>query len=280
MIKDPKLLVDNCFATEAIARRLETRLTKQRGIEAYNQEMKAFVERCTSAELSKEEMELWARRGQPVVKEESAMSKVQVVDNRSLTVVWRYTVWDPAKAYNTIKTFDEEMHMRRLVWRWREVALGWTVLQIDINATHNCCSPTCGLGEEEDSIASPGAGDVGNLLNPWWGLWRQQGFAGGLPYNKLTDDRRTKNLKGDDVCLFQYENKVKSMLCCVQEVKEMEDGLCRTVTIVYKVRRRVSFPLVLVTMDVAIQRLVLLVPGEKVTGEAEEVMEYEAWNEG
>ena len=168
--------------------------------------------------------------------------------------------------------------MRRLVWRWREVDLGWTVLQIDINATHNCCSPTCGLGEEEDSIASPGAGDVGNLLNPWWGLWRQQGFAGGLPYNKLTDDRRTKNLKGDDVCLFQYENKVKSMLCCVQEVKEMEDGLCRTVTIVYRVRSRVSF--LRAAMDVATQRLKLLVPSEKVTGEAEEVMEDEAWTEG
>ena len=25
---------------------------------------------------------------------------------------------DLAKAYNTVRTFPEEMHMRRLVWRW------------------------------------------------------------------------------------------------------------------------------------------------------------------
>ena len=40
----------------------------------------------------------------------------------------------------------------------------------------------------------------------------------------------------------------------------------------------VSMPLT--TMDVAIQRLVLLVPSEKVTGEAEEVKDDEAWMEG
>ena len=58
----------------------------------------------------------------------------------------------------------------------------------------------------------------------------------------------------------------------------MEDGLCRTVTIVYRVRSRVSF--LRAAMDVATQRLKLLVPSEKVTGEAEEVMEDEAWTEG
>ena len=195
------------------------------------------------------------------------MSKVQVVDNSNLTV-----------AYNTVKSFEEELHMRRLVWRWREVDQGWTVLEIDLNATHNCCEPTCGLGEEEDSKAIPGAGDLGNLLNPWWALWRQQGLPSLLPYNKLKEERRTKNLKEDDVCVFQYENKVKSMLCCVKEVEETVDGLGRTATIDYKVRCRDSFTRA--TPDVAIQKLMVLVPGEKVTGEAEEVMEYEAWNEG
>ena len=217
MIKDPRLPVNDLCAVEANARRLETRLTKQRGIEAYNQEMKAFVERCTSAELSKEEMELWARRGQPVVNEKSAMTQVQIVDKSRLTVDWLYqccTMWDLAKANNTVKTFDEEMHLRRLVWRWSE-------------------------------------GD-------------QQGFASLLPYNK--DNRRNKNLKEDGVCLFQYENKVKITLCRGKEVKESEDRLSRTSTIVYKARSRVSFPRA--TMDVAIQRLVL---SEKVTGEDEEV---------
>ena len=40
----------------------------------------------------------------------------------------------------------------------------------------------------------------------------------------------------------------------------------------------VSVPLT--TMDVAIQKLVLLVPSKKVTGEAGEVKEDEAWMEG
>ena len=59
-----------------------------------------------------------------------------------------------------------------------------------------------------------------------------------------------------------------------------EDGLVRTATIVYRAKRKgkvlpyVSVPLT--TMDVAIQRLVLLVPSEKVAAEEDE----EAWIEG
>ena len=107
-----------------------------------------------------------------------------------------------------------------------------------------------------------------------------------LPYNKLKDGQRHKNLKEGDVCLLQYENKIKNTyrLCRVKEVKVSEDGLVRTVTIVYRAKKKgkllpyVSVPLT--TMDVAIQRLVLLVPSEKVTGETVEVMEDEAWTEG
>ena len=63
------------------------------------------------------------------------------------------------------------------------------------------------------------------------------------------------------------------------KVKESEDGLVRTVTIAYRARKKgkllpyVSVPLT--SMDVAIQRLVLLVPSE-----ADEAMEDEAWNQG
>ena len=84
------------------------------------------------------------------------------------------------------------------------------------------------------------------------------------------------------MCLLLYENKVKNTyrLCRVQEVKVSEDGLVRTATIVYRAKRKgkvlpyVSVPLT--TMDVAIQRLVLLVPSEKVAAEEDE----EAWIEG
>ena len=160
-----------------------------------------------------------------------------------------------------------------------------TVNQLLLGRTST--SPPCDdaeMGEEGDFRAS--SDHVDNLLNTWWALWKQQGFASLLPYNRLKDERRHKNLKEGDVCLLQYENKVKNTyrLCRVKEVKESEEGLVRTVTIVYRAKRKgkllpyVSVPLT--TMDVAIQRLVLLVPSEKVTGEAEKVEEDEAWNEG
>ena len=160
-----------------------------------------------------------------------------------------------------------------------------TVNQLLLGRTST--SPPCEgevMGEEGDFRAS--SGYVDNLLNTWWSLWKQQGFASLLPYNRLKDERRHKNLREGDVCLLQYENKVKNTyrLCRIKEVKVSEDGLVRTVTVGYRAKRKgkllpyVSVPLT--TMDVAIQRLVLLVPSEKVTGEAEEVKEDEAWMEG
>ena len=117
---------------------------------------------------------------------------------------------------------------------------------------------------------------VDHLLDTWWSLWRQQGFASLLPYNKIKDGKRHINLQEGDVCLLQYENKVKNTyrLCRVIAVKKSEDGLVRTVTVAYKARRsgkllsHVSSPLT--TMDVAIQRLVLLVPREKAADGVEE----------
>ena len=160
-----------------------------------------------------------------------------------------------------------------------------TVNQLLLGRTST--SPLCEgevMGEEGEFRAS--SGYVNNLLNTWWSLWKQQGFASLLPYNKLKDERRHKNLREGDVCLLQCENKVMNTyrLCRIKEVKVSEDGLVRTVTIGYRAKRKgkmlpyVSAPLT--TMDVAIQRLVLLVPSEKVTGEAEEVKDDEAWKEG
>ena len=156
-----------------------------------------------------------------------------------------------------------------------------TVNQLILGRTST--SPPCQdeeMGEEGEFRAS--SGFIDNLLNTWWSLWKQQGFASLLPYNRLKDEKRHKNLREGDVCLLQYENKVKNTyrLCRVKEVKVSEDGLVRTVTIVYRAKRKgkvlpyVSVPLT--TMDVAIQRLVLLVPSEKVAAEEEE----EAWLDG
>ena len=172
----------------------------------------------------------------------------------------------------------------RPIWA-KVLTVPLTVNQLLLGRTST--SPLCEgkvMGKEGEFRA--GSGYVDNLFNTWWSLWKQQGLASLLPYNKLKDERRHKNLREGDVYLLQYENKVKNTyrLCRIKEVKVSEDGLVRTVTIGYRAKRKgkllpyVSVPLT--TMDVAIQRLVLLVPSEKVTGEAEEVKDDEAWKEG
>ena len=158
-----------------------------------------------------------------------------------------------------------------------------TVNQLLLGRTST--SPLCEqeegeMPDERDFMAS--SGFVNNVLNTWWSLWKQQGFASLLPYNKLKDGLRHKNLREGDVCLLQYENKVKNTyrLCRVKEVKVSEEGLVRTVTIAYRAKRKgkvlpyVAVPMT--EMEVAVQRLVLLVPGEKVDAGEEE----EAWTEG
>ena len=132
------------------------------------------------------------------------------------------------------------------------------------------------MGEEGDYRAS--SGHMDNLLNSWWVPWMQQRFASQLPHNKLKNQRRHEECDGG---LPPYENKLKntSELCSMKKVKESEDRLVRTVPMVYRVKRKskllpcVSVPLT--SMDIDIQRLVLLVPSE-----AKEVIEDESWNQG
>ena len=49
-------------------------------------------------------------------------------------VTWRtykeVVIWDYSKAYNTVQTYPEEMHMRRLVWRF-DPAGPWTTYGVD-----------------------------------------------------------------------------------------------------------------------------------------------------
>ena len=44
-------------------------------------------------------------------------------------ISWRsyedVVVWDISKAYNVVRTFIEELHMRRLVWRWGRGEGNW-----------------------------------------------------------------------------------------------------------------------------------------------------------
>jgi hypothetical protein len=165
LLRDPACLSDNRGQAIAIACGLERRLVRNKQLEAYNTEMRAFVERGVFKELSQEEMGAWAGPVNYIshlgVHKDGATTKLRIVANSSLNnnnlgvsyndlqakgpnslvalidaiLRWRAgehtVVWDLTKAYNTVKTFVEELHMRRLVWRWGEATEDWTTYGID-----------------------------------------------------------------------------------------------------------------------------------------------------
>ena len=121
----------------------------------------------------------------------------------------------------------------------------------------------------------PGVGDfkacsafANNLLDSWWSQWKQQGFASLLPYPELKHAKRHQNLQVGDVCLLYYDNKVKGTyrLCVVLEITTSREDIVRTVKVGFRPRRHCGpgpyKSVHLYEMDVAVQRLVLLVPRE------------------
>ena len=72
-----------------------------------------------------------------------------------------------------------------------------------------------------------------NLTQTWWNLWQEQVFPLLLPYSKLEDTQRHKNLQVGDVCLIRYETKVASTyrLCKIVRVFPSDGGVVRTVEV-------------------------------------------------
>ena len=105
-----------------------------------------------------------------------------------------------------------------------------------------------------------------HLLDSWWSQWKQQGFTSLLPYPELKHAKRHQNLKVGDVCLLFYDNKVKGTyrLCVVLETTTSEGGIVRTVKVGFRPRRHCGpgpyKGVRLYEMDVAVQRLEMLVP--------------------
>ena len=134
-------------------------------LKAYSDIVKDYIERGVFKELSQEEMDDWdgpvnyvSHHG--VTKPRSTTTALRVVCNSSLDnndsgvscnnllpkgpntlvpllqalITWRtykeVVIWDYSRAYNTVRTFPEEMHMWRLVWRFDPTApglpTGWT----------------------------------------------------------------------------------------------------------------------------------------------------------
>ena len=164
-MRDPSVLTDNRGQVISMAAGLERKLRKCGQLEDFNLEMEGFVNRGVFRELTEEEMSKWlgainyiSIHGVP--KPQSATTKLRVVSNSSLSnnhcglsynsllpkgpnslvpllsalIRWRSyehcVVWDLTKAYNTVVTYAEEMHMRRLVWRWGCQDKEWTTYGI------------------------------------------------------------------------------------------------------------------------------------------------------
>ena len=303
--KGPKLLGDNRHSAEARAKSPEQSLPRQGSIEAYNQEIKAFVDGGTFVQLSREEMAGWTCQDKsvnyishhPVVKAHPVTTKLWDVSNSSLIynqenglsynnllpkVGWRSyqhcTEWYLTKAFNTVKTFEDE----RPLWRctttslkvaeaeaaemikkgigggpkddvYRLILTESNMVPLTVNQLFLGLSlPSEDKVMEEEEEFRARFGFDANFFKTWWSLCKQQGFASLLMCNKLEEERRHKNLReGDDVFLLLYENKVKNTyrLCRVKEVKVSEDGLARTVTIVYKAKKGKELPYVSVPLS-------------------------------
>ena len=188
-INDPSVLVDNRFRAEAVAAKLEKRLISAGELEDYNKEMEGYVHRGTFKELSEEEMKRWAgiinyvsHHGVP---KPGATTALRVVSNSSFPnnsagvsyndllpkgpnslvplfealIRWRSyeqcVVWDITKAYNTVVTFPEEKHARRLLWRWGNKNAPWSTFGID--RMHFGDRPAmCGLENAKVLVADAG----------------------------------------------------------------------------------------------------------------------------
>ena len=107
------------------------------------------------------------------------------------------------------------------------------------------------------------------LMGTWWKLWKQRTLPHLLPYYKWQEAQRHRNLQPGDICMMLYESKVLGSyrLCRIITADPSEDECIRTVTVGYlprKNRRQATYhPVPLEMKEVAIQRLVLLVPMEE-----------------
>ena len=189
LVKDPAVLVDNRQRVIAMAEKQEERLKKAGQLEAYNKEIEGYVHRGVFRELTEVEMQLWlgavnyiSHHGVP---KPGATTALRVVSNSSLAnnstgvsyndllpkgpnsliplfealIRWRSyqqcVVWDITKAYNTIVTFQEELHARRLVWRWGDKSSPWTTFGIDRMHFGDKCA-MCGLQNGIKLVAEAG----------------------------------------------------------------------------------------------------------------------------
>ena len=107
------------------------------------------------------------------------------------------------------------------------------------------------------------------MLALWWNRWKIIGLPQMIPYQRLKDAKRHKNLQVGDVCLLQYDGKIKHTyrLCVILTTIPSDDDIIRTVRVGFRPRRQCRpgpyKPVALEKLVVGVPRLVLIVPREK-----------------
>ena len=100
-----------------------------------------------------------------------------------------------------------------------------------------------------------------SLVDNWWKAWYETVFPHLVPSYKWL--QRHRSIKVGDVCLIRYKNEVRATyrLGCIENVKQGEDGLVRTVNLRYKLPGEKNFR----TVDRPAQGVSVIVPVEEQT---------------
>ena len=191
LIKDPAdCLTDNKQQAIMMAQSLERKLKKNGRLGLYNEQIQDMLKRKVIREISKEEIKDWKGpvnfiSHHDVMKPGSVSTKLRVVTNSSLNnnqcgtsyndcqakgpnslvplfralITFRsyknVVVWDLSKAYNQVKTFLEELHCRRLVWRWGNGEEEWKIYGFLAMHFGDRCAG-CGLEVAKEMVADAG----------------------------------------------------------------------------------------------------------------------------
>ena len=106
-----------------------------------------------------------------------------------------------------------------------------------------------------------------DLLNLWWKMWMEQGFAGLSPYGHLMEAQRLASFEAGDICFLNYDNRVcrAYRLCRVLSTEDPTDGRRKRIKIGYRECRvgEKYKPGPLTETEVGVQQLALLVPTNK-----------------
>ena len=106
-----------------------------------------------------------------------------------------------------------------------------------------------------------------DLLNLWWKLWKEQGFAGLLPNAHLMEAQRLASFEARDICILNYNNRVWGTyrLCRVLSNEVPTDGRTKKIKVGYKECRAGEKykPRPLTEIKVNVEQLALLVPANR-----------------